>query len=86
MNSLWIANVATETTPEGLPPEGVQVIADCGDFRCAAILRPDGRWHSPYNGDEIKNVRGWHHLGEDFPAMALFQACRSGANPRTAQE
>ncbi len=50
----------------GLPSLGVDVIVDCGAFRCAAKLRDNGTWVDAFKGREIKGVLRWTPIGSDF--------------------
>jgi hypothetical protein len=50
---------AAGAEPVEPPPSDVDCLVDCGLFRCIARFRRDGKWISPYSGDEIKNVISW---------------------------
>ena len=48
---------------EKRPPIGVDVLVDCGSFRCVARFMASGKWISTYNGDEVRNVVSWAEFG-----------------------
>jgi hypothetical protein len=45
------------------PPVGVDVLVDCGSFRCVAHLTASEKWISTYNGEELRNVVSWAEFG-----------------------